>query len=66
MPSSVYATNRIPSHYVTQSLRNLQVAVWANPRLIVISIGTNAGLGGVLHASLYFSPANTHACGRKI
>jgi hypothetical protein len=66
MPASFYATNRIPSHDVTEALGNLYVAVRANPRLVVIGIGANACLRGVLNAALYFSAANAHAYCRKI
>jgi hypothetical protein len=66
MPASFYAANRIPGHNVTDALGYLQVAVWANPRLIFIGISANAGLSGVLNAALYFSAAYTHAHCRKI
>jgi hypothetical protein len=51
---------------VAYALGNLQVAVRANPGLVVIGICANAGLRGVFNAALYFGATNTHSGSREI
>lgn len=45
---------------------DLQVAVWAHPRLVIIGIRTNAGLSCVFDPALNLSPANTHPHRREV
>lgn len=59
MPSGFYTANGIPSNGVINSFGDLQVAMWANPSLVVIGVCTNAGLGCVGNASFNFFPANS-------
>jgi hypothetical protein len=66
VPAGFYSTHRIPSHNVAKPLGNLQIAVWANPRFIIISIGTDAGLSCVFNPTLDFGSSNPHTQERKI
>jgi hypothetical protein len=49
--SSLDAANLIPGDNVADSLADLQVAVWADPGLAIVSVCTDAGLRCVVHAS---------------
>jgi hypothetical protein len=57
--ASVYTSNFIPGNDVTNSLGNLQVAVWANPGLTVIGIRADACLGCVFNPALDFGTPKT-------
>jgi hypothetical protein len=52
VPSSLDASNLIPGDNVADALADLQVAVWADPSLAIVSVCSDAGLGCVVHASL--------------
>jgi hypothetical protein len=54
-----YASNFIPGNDVTDALRDLQVAVWANPGLTVIGIRADACLGCVFNPALDFRTPKT-------
>jgi hypothetical protein len=61
MASCVYSAHAIPGNYVAQALIDLKVAVRANPRLTVVGISANRGLGGVLDVSLYLGAPNSQS-----
>lgn len=54
MATSLDPAHGVPGDYVTQPLVDLQVTVRANPRFIIISVGTDAGLGGVFNPAFNF------------
>jgi hypothetical protein len=55
--AGVDAAHLIPGNNVADALSDLQVAMWADPGLAVISIRTDAGLCCVLDAALDFASA---------
>lgn len=64
--ASIYASILIPGNDVTDALADLQVTMGANPRLAIISVGTNAGLGGVFDPAFDFAASQTKADSAQI
>jgi hypothetical protein len=52
MPTCFNTAHRIPRNNVTYAFGDLQVAMWANPRLVILGIGANARLRCVFNATL--------------
>jgi hypothetical protein len=66
VPAGFNTTNRIPGNYVTQALRNVEVAIWADPGFIFFGICANAGLNCVFNAALEFDVAHSHSHQREV
>lgn len=57
MTSSIWAAFGIPGDHVAYPFDDLHVAVRADPSLVIIRVGTNAGLRCVFHSPLYLGAA---------
>jgi hypothetical protein len=56
-----YSPDGIERYKVAQTLRNLQIAMRADPSFGVFGIGTNAGLNRVFDTAFELSAANAHS-----
>ena len=66
MATRFYSPDGIERYKVAQALRNLQIAMRADPSFGVFGIGTNAGLNRVFDTALELSAANTHSQGVQV
>ncbi|MEY4988922.1 MAG: hypothetical protein RI933_555 [Actinomycetota bacterium] len=66
MSSSLNPADGIPSNKVSCPLGDLELAMWANPNLVVLRVEPGGALHGVLGTTLDFSFAKTSLDHRKI
>ena len=55
------ASYGIPGNSVTYAFADLQVAMWADPYLVIVGVSPNRSLRRVFNPTLNFAAANSHS-----